>query len=347
MGRRDAFADFTRTFDRRTLDSTLERWTAAMRRGDFESAWRETDRIEWPRRAREALGRFVRRPEHLLWNGAPLDGRNVLVRCRRGLGDTIQFIRFLPLVRERARSVTVFAPPALVELLRCMPDIDAVHDRTRARAGKRYDSQIEVMELAYVFRTTLETLPNRVPYLPIDAIRACGRAPRLDSGEAPRVGLLWWDARGWDKRRAVPLDALAPLRATGATFYSLQQGVAAERWREAPFPLVPLSTDTREVLDAAAAILELDLVIAVDSMIAHLAGALARPVWVMLKYDADWRWMRSRTDSPWYPTMRLFRQRTAGDWAPVVADVARALRAWASAHSPSAPGPSPRQVQAH
>jgi hypothetical protein len=146
-----------------------------------------------------------------------------------------------------------------------------------------------------------------------------------------RVGLLW-AASEWDTSRSIPIGALAPLCAVrGVRYYSLQQGDRGGEWQHAPLPVSPLSSHTTAVEAAAAAMLALDLIITVDGMSAHLAGGLGRPVWVLLKEQCDWRWMRERSDSPWYPTMRLFRQRSAGDWTSVVAEVAVALSAVAGA----------------
>jgi ADP-heptose:LPS heptosyltransferase len=140
-----------------------------------------------------------------------------------------------------------------------------------------------------------------------------------------RVGLIW-AASDWDRTRSIPLHALAPLGGVpGIRFYSLQQGEQAAASAHAPFAIEPYSTHTGEIVAAAAAMLELDLVITVDAMAAHLAGALGRPVWVLLKHEADWRWMDAVPTSPWYPTMRLFRQARAGDWTSVAHDVAHAL----------------------
>jgi hypothetical protein len=308
-------------------------WAAAMRRGDYEEAWRQTDRIELPRRMREAAGAFVREPQHLMWNGHAFRGREVVVRCDHGLGDTLQFFRFIPRLHALARKLTVLVQPPLVTLLAGCRDAGEIRDGW-AEPAPRADVEIEIMELAYAFRSTLETLPNRVPYLPISGIRQCAAAlPALADANAFRVGLVWAGS-DWDTSRSIPLDVLDPLSAVkGARFYSLQQGAQADAWRHARFRIEPLSQHTAEIVTAAAAMLELDLVVTVDAMTAHLAGALGRPVWVLLKHEADWRWMGGRSDSPWYPTMRLFRQPHAGDWASVAQAVAAALAQAAASRS--------------
>jgi hypothetical protein len=302
------------------------RWEAAMRRGDFEAAWRQTDRIELPRRARQRDPAFVREPQHLNWNGEPFDGRDVLVRCEHGLGDTLQFIRYVPLVRSRARSVTTLVQPSLVAVFQGSGDLGDVRDGWSDAPLPRHDVEIEVMELPYAFRSTAQSVPSAVPYLPVEAIRSrAAQLPPIRRGGALRVGLVW-AASDWDPTRSIPLHALAALaRVPGIRFYSLQQGEQAAAIENAPLAIEPYSTHTGEIVAAAAAMLELDLIITVDAMAAHLAGALGRPVWVLLKHDADWRWMDAVPRSPWYPTMRLFRQARAGDWSSVAHHVAHAL----------------------
>lgn len=302
------------------------RWMTAMRRGDFEAAWEETDRLEAPRRAqfRGAEG-SANGAEYLQWDGTPFDGRVVLVQCEHGLGDTIMFLRFAPMLSERARKVIVRLQPALLSLFDGMPGIDEALDAWTVEPAPPHDVAIECMELAYAFRSTPATLPARVPYLPVNRIRAAH--PLITSGRrgARKIALVW-AASDWDTSRSIPLVNWEPLgRITGAEFYSLQQGEAAAAVLAAPFPLTSLSDRTREIRAAAAAMLEMDLVITVDNMVAHLAGALGRPVWVLLKNEPDWRWMCNGTTSPWYPTMRLFRQPTAGDWDGAIAEVVSAL----------------------
>jgi hypothetical protein len=309
------------------LDDVGARWTAAMQRGDFESAWRQTDRIETERRALESSGRFTPQPCHLLWDGTPFDGKDVVVRCSHGLGDTLQFVRYVPLVRARARDVRLLVQPHLLPLFETSAEFGDVRNGWTNDTPPR-DVEIEIMELAYAFRSTVETVPRNVPYLPATPLaREQRKLPSFDAGSTLKVGLLW-SASEWDTSRSIPLELFAPLgTVAGAKFYSLQQGPERETWRNACFGLEPLHEHTEEIAAAAAAMRSLDLVITVDGMVAHLAGALAAPVWVLLKHQADWRWMRDRADSPWYPTMRLFRQNRPGDWAPVIKQVGDELRA--------------------
>ncbi len=287
-----------------------------MRRGDFERAWEASDAaLAADRGAMHDLPRHLR----AVWDGTPLDGRRVLVRCHHGLGDTLQFVRYLPLVERRARSVSVLAQPALLPLLRtmggaaCLLPLDDAPDPP-------HDVDVEVMELPHVFRTSLATLPADVPYLHVPAAPRPDRAP-----DGLAVGIVW-RVGDWAPHRAIPLARLAPLAdVPGVTLHVLQRG---DGLAERSGALARLGTlaPADDVPEMARTMRALDLVITVDSMPAHLAGALGVPVWTLLPADADWRWMEGRDDSPWYPTMRLFRQERPGDWAPVVARVADALR---------------------
>ena len=307
-------------------------WFAAMRRGDWPEAWRQTDRIELPRRERQARPGFAPRPEHLHWDGTPFDGRSVLVRCEHGLGDTVQFIRFVPQLGRIARAVTVLVQPHLLELFAGAPGLGTVRNGWTGEPAPPHDTEIEIMELPYALRATLDSLPSPYPHL---AERVAGKLafewPR-DRGR--RVGLLW-NASEWDDSRSIPLALLEPLvRVPHLHLFSLQQGPAAADPMLARWPVIPLSRHTAAISSAAAALLELDLTITVDNMMAHLAGTAGCPTWVLLKRDADWRWMEGRADSPWYPGMRLFRQPSAGDWRAVVAAAAQALSSQAHAPSP-------------
>ena len=297
----------------------MDPWTRHMRRGDFAAAWRLSDEVL---RARAHLPcSHLPRHEQYLWNGAAIVGGRVLVRCYHGLGDTIQFIRYAPLVRARAREVIVWAQPALLEVLRGASGVDRVlplHDGT---PEADYDVDVEIMELPHLFRSTLETIPARVPYLSCPPVAGDRREPG-----SCHVGVVW-QAGDWDPLRSVPLTLLAALgKIPGVVLHALQRGRALAGWRE-EFGPVSGSDDAAATARTMGA---LDLIISVDSFPAHLAGALARPVWTLLHTAADWRWMDGREDSPWYPTMRLFRQERLGDWDGVITRLAAELRRFAA-----------------
>lgn len=303
-------------------------WLAAMRRGDWEAAWQATDRIELRRRALQREPGFTHRPEYLRWDGTPTAGRSVVVRCEHGLGDTLQFMRFVPLLQ--ARHVHFLVQPHLVRLLHDAPGLGEVRNYWTDEPFPEHEVDIEVMELAYALRTTLPSLPPPYPHL-------YGQLPRTDHLDLPdegrlRVGMLW-AASEWDNSRSVPLQLLAPLFALEEVqFFSLQQGEPARDPLLDRLDIEILSPRTTAVEDAAAVMAAMDLVIGIDGMPAHLAATLGRPTWVMLKHEADWRWMAGRDDSPWYPTMRLFRQAQPGDWQGVAQRVAAQLRQVAQAH---------------
>ena len=289
-------------------------WERCVRRGNFAAAWRHSD-ATLRARAGETCWHLPRH-EQWLWDGRSLVGQRVLVHCYHGLGDTVQFIRYAPLLRALAREVTVWTQPALVSLVRGVAGVDrtlALHD---GAPGIERDADVEIMELPHVFRSTLGTLPANVPYL------RAKPAARVGDGRKYRVGVVW-QAGGWDGRRSVPLETLAPLaEIPGIELHALQRGDALCEW---PSTLGPVSgSDNAEV--AAGVLRALDLVLTVDSFPAHLAGALGCPVWTLLHATPDWRWMDARDDSPWYPTMRLFRQERAGDWTSVIARVTEELR---------------------
>jgi hypothetical protein len=239
-----------------------------------------------------------------------------VVRCYHGLGDSIQFIRFVPRVAEIARSVTVEAQAELIPLLRSMPEIS-----TLVPLGEQmpaYDVDIEAMEIPHALRVTLPTLPATVPYLAVPR-DARGHA-RRKLGEIPgdlKAGVVW-EAGQWRPERSAPLPLFARLaEIPGIALVNLQR-VPASAGDDRIFSL---SSTSEEMIDVAALVAELDLVVTVDTMMAHLAGSLARPVWTLLHAASDWRWMLDRTTSPWYPTMRLFRQAVSGNWEIVSATV--------------------------
>ena len=284
-----------------------------MLRGEFEGAWRVSDAV-LRARAGVPCGHL---PRHLqyFWDGSPLAGRRVLVRCYHGLGDTIQFIRYAPLVKGIAAEVTFWAQPALIPLLATVRGVDRLLPLHDGAPDAEYDADVEIMELPHVFRTTLSTIPAEVPYIHV------APAPLPRDGR-PAVGLSW-RAGEWDERRSIPFPLLGPLtQIPGVAWYIFQRGPGAEE-RPAGFGLVPAADSLYE---EARSMRSLDLLISVDTMTAHLAGALGVPVWNLLQRDADWRWMEGRDDSPWYPTMRLFRQERPGDWEPVVARVTTELK---------------------
>ncbi len=300
------------------------RWMVWMLCGEYRSAWRESDRI-----------RQLAVPDpHRFWLGEPIAGRRLVVRALHGYGDAVQMLRYAPALGALASEVTYEVAPDLVELARCFNGVRADTETDRpARevitwgedapaTPPEFDVQVEVMELPYLFRTSMPELPLAERYLrlPAEALAhaATGIGPRAGK---PRVGLVSASS-DWDPLRTIPAAALDGLLRVPADWWSMD--------REAGLRGDPRLRHVREelgdgVLALAAAIATLDLVITVDTLAAHLAGALGRPVFLLLQHAADWRWMTARDDSPWYPGMKLFRQSTPGDWDSVLTAVEEQL----------------------
>ncbi|MCS7033300.1 MAG: tetratricopeptide repeat protein [Phycisphaerae bacterium] len=263
------------------------------------------------------------------WRGSDPSGRTILIHCEQGYGDNIQFARYLPMLAERGATVILECPVALRRLLSHVRGVSKV-----IAAGLRpppFDLQAPLLSLPHVFGTTLATVPAEVPYLhvPQEVTEAWrGRlAARLGRFN---VGLIWRGNAKPNPKRSIPLRELAPLASvSNVTFVSLQVGQQGEEASCPPpgMTLIDLRNELTDFLDTAAVMQLLDLIITIDSGGAHLAGALGRPTWTMLIKVADWRWLHDREDSPWYPTMRLFRQTHADDWHDVVARVACELAA--------------------
>lgn len=293
------------------------RWKAAMLQGDFESAWRTSDAL----RARDA-------PDpHRFWRGEDLRGAHVIVRCLHGLGDTVQMLRYAPRLQAQAVSVVFEVPPRLLELAACFEGVHKVitWGEHAPREVPRWDVQVEVMELPYLFRTSLRDLPIATRYLQLPAEKTREIAARMGPSQLLRIGVVW-TAGEWNLGRSIPLAVLDPLlQQQGLEFWSLQGGPATAA-ADPPHALSASVICGDGLLALAATIANLDLVITVDTLAAHLAGALGTPAWVLLQQAADWRWMTARDDTPWYPQMRLFRQRREGEWGPVVDAVLHALQ---------------------
>jgi hypothetical protein len=308
---RDAVAAL-RAALREQLEPLDAEWRLLAQEGRFEEAWRVSDRALAIRRGVDCS--HWPRHQQFVWDGSPLENRRVLIRCYHGLGDTVQFVRFVPAVCAIAREVTLWAQPALLPLLSCMGCANRVLPLHDGAPEVEYDVDVELCELLHVFRVTCDSLGQDVPYLHVEHTAA----PR---GSCLRVGLVWTSGE-WDHARSIPQELLAPLGALeGIEWHLMQRGPAAETWRQA-FGRAPAMAS---ILDEACALRSLDLLISVDTCSAHLGGALGVPVWLLLRNDADWRWQRDRTDSPWYPGMRLFRQARAGDWSSPLSEVGREL----------------------
>lgn len=268
------------------------------------------------------------------WQGESLGGKSILVHWEQGFGDQIQFVRYLPLLKTMgARHVTLVCGTRLRSLFDGVDGADAVLTADEVAKAPVHDYWVFLLSLPLHLATTLDSIPAKIPYLRPTEDRLRTWLPRLPT-EGLRVGLVWKGGTAYanDRNRSLPsLAVMAPLwDVPGIRFVSLQKGQGEDEGAAPPLgqPLTHLGTDVEGFADDAAIIAQLDLVISVDTAIAHLAGALGKPCWILLpSIDTDWRWLDERPDSPWYPgTTRLFRQSHPDDWAPTMREVAEALR---------------------
>jgi len=283
----------------------VDKWIEAMRSGDFAAAWKISDRLLLTRGAEDQFQ--LPRWRQSIWDGSDVAGKRVLVRCYHGLGDTIHFIRYAALLKKIAAEVIVWVQPSLIPVLGGVAGIDRMLPLHDGSPDVEYDVDIELSELPHLFRTTLENIPAEVPYVFVDPAV-------LASDGRMRVGLTWRSG-DWDERRSIPFSQVQRLsQVSGVEWHILQREPLAAGW-DGNFGVISGGDNP---LDDARVMRALDLVISVDTMTAHLAGALGVNTWTLLPTDADWRWMRERSDSPWYPTMRLFRQPAPGRWDLVI-----------------------------
>jgi tetratricopeptide (TPR) repeat protein len=262
-----------------------------------------------------------------MWNGQSLQGRTILLRREQGFGDAIQFLRYAPLLKALGATVLLQVQPTIRDLGTGVEGVDAIY--SDADTPTDFDYWIHLPSLPRIFATTLESIPAKVPYVNPSAEHSARWKARLPRGAKINIGLAWAGQpshlRDWE--RSIALQSFIPLSGIeGVQLYSLQKGNASEEVARIPdFRITDLSHELADFSDTAAVIERMDLVISVDTAVAHLAGALARPVWLLLPMPCDFRWLENRDDSPWYPTMRLFRQRRRGDWSEVISRVAAAL----------------------
>jgi tetratricopeptide (TPR) repeat protein len=297
---------------------------AYLRQGRYEEGWREHE-WRWDFRELRLQRRRFAAPQ---WRGEELGGETILLHAEQGLGDTLQFVRYAPPVAERGGRVVLEVQPGLKRLLENLPGCEKVIGHGEPLPEFRWHCPL--MSLPLAFGGSLETIPARIPYVYADDAEA-EAAGRRWPGKGLRVGIAWAGnpKHKSDDQRSMPLRALVALaEVPGISWFSLQKGAAAEQMRgvAAEFPLVAACSASLDFAETAALVATLDVVISVDTAIAHLAGAMGKPAWVILPHLADWRWMDEREDSDWYPTARLFRQKVAGDWRTPVARMRDELR---------------------
>ena len=327
-----AVLDLAAALDPQDAETHHHRAMLLLRQGRFAEGWAA---YEWRFRTRQAGRSHVQFDGQPRWQGEPLDGRTLLLVPEQGFGDTIQFARYAPMVAARGGRVMMGVQKPLARLLAGLPGVDRFVGIGEALPP--YDLHCPLLSLPGVFGTNLETIPTATAYLQAEPDLAARWQERLNErAPALRVGVVWAGnpRHVGDRQRSLPFEALEPLwRLPGIGWHSLQVGPNAAPWGADAPPgriqdLAPLLTDFAET---AAAVTALDLVISADTAVAHLAAALGRPVWLLLPATPDWRWRRTGESTPWYPTMRLFRQDARRSWAPVIEAVAGALEALARA----------------
>ncbi len=320
-------------------DAAWNRSLLWLQQGDYERGWPAYE-ARWRCKRVTPLPPFSQ-PR---WDGSPLEGRTILLYGEQGLGDTLHFVRYAPLVKARGGRVIVMCQNALVRLLTRTPGIDGLVGW--GATPPPFDVWMPLMSLPALFHTTLDSIPAEVPYVFPDPELVAHWGRPLAPVRGFRVGIAWRGSprHAWDRHRSASLEQFEPLaRVPGVRLISLQKGPGSEQLRALGgcFPVLSLGELLDEssgpFLDTAAVLAHLDLVVCVDTSLAHLAGAMGRPAWLALSYSPDWRWLLGRDDNPWYPTLRLFRQERAGDWAGVFRRIAEELPREVAARPPRRP----------
>jgi tetratricopeptide (TPR) repeat protein len=295
--------------------------------GRFEVGWKKYE-ARWESGTQKKRKRHFPQP---LWLGQQsLAGKTILLHAEQGFGDTIQFCRYARLVADLGAKVLLGVPPELEELI---AGVDGVHGMHLAgQPIPEFDYHCPMMSLPLALGTLLDSIPAPQRYIGADPLRTASWRTRLGQGAAPRAGLVWSGNpdHANDKNRSIPFEELAGIRTEEWQFVSIQKAVRPEDAKvlDGCPEILQLGQQLADYSDTAALIANLDLVISVDTSVVHLAGAMGKPVWLMLPFNPDWRWMLDRADSPWYPSMRIFRQSKIGDWSEVIAAVRRALQDW-------------------
>ena len=291
--------------------------------GDIPRGW---EKYEWRWQIEPLLGR---RPpyEQPAWDGGDLSGRTILIYAEQGMGDVLQFFRYLPLVAERAaRAILIVQAPLKPLLAGLVPGIEVI---TRGDPLPTFDVQCAMLSLPYLFQTALADIPGRKPYVFVPAAAQARWDAKLGSKSAMRVGLVWAGNADHpnDRYRSISLKRFEPLLACDVELVSLQKDMRSGdgTWLKKR-GVRHFGNDVGDFTDTAALVNLMDVVISVDTSVAHLAGAMGKQTWVLLpNMDVDWRWMLDREDSPWYPTMQLFRQPAPDDWDSVISRIVGAL----------------------
>jgi tetratricopeptide (TPR) repeat protein len=326
--RRQALASFQKAVELRP-NFASPHWNLGLiylLEGDLNRGWSE---YEWRWQIKNLIQPAFKFTQPR-WNGEDLRGRRILLHAEQGFGDAIHFSRFAPLVARRGGKVILFCPQEVVRLLQSVEGVEQVVEWNDPLPP--FDLECPLLSLPRVFQTDLTNIPASVPYISPDPTSKAAWQARLHPIDGLKVGLAWAGrpTHARELQRSIPLAAFSPLaRLPRVRFFSLQKGLPAQQAATAPFPLTDWTSDLTDFADTATLVDNLDLVITADTAVAHLAGALNKPVWTLLPHTPDWRWMLDRPDSPWYPTMRLFRQPTPGDWCTPIEQVVQSLKSLA------------------
>ncbi len=322
----DAIADYERFLELRPDDAAarFDLSVAQLCLGDYATGWQNYE-LRWTMPNGRPHQRGFSQP---LWRGQfDLRGRTLLLHAEQGIGDTIQCLRFIPMLRERGAKIVLEIPVPLRPLVQAFPEVSAV--TAYGEALPSFDCHCPLLTLPLALGISVETIPAEKPYLAAGPAYIARWTKTLKDVERPRVGLVWAGSgtNTRDLTRSIPLATLGPVLARSEfSFVSLQKDLrTGDREALTATGIHHIGDQLGDFADTAAALSLIDLVISVDTAVAHLAGALGKPTWILLPFAPDWRWMLERNDSPWYPTARLFRQRRVGDWESVVTDVASAL----------------------
>jgi tetratricopeptide (TPR) repeat protein len=328
-GKLDDAIRYFRDAIRITPDFTKAHWNLAhllLLQGDFREGWKE---YEWRWKTEDFIANQSGLP-HPLWDGSDIAGKTILLQAEQGFGDTIQFIRYAPLVSQRCAKVIVGCHKVIKSLMQSVGNVNEVI--AYGEKLPEFDVRCRLLSLPAIFETNLETIPSKAPYISADRnFSEKWRKKLQNDGPALKAGIAWAGSKEHkrDHDRSCPPELLLPLfDIDNIAFYSLQKGEAFEETKHftAFKNFNDYTADIQDFSDTAGIIENLDLVITVDTSVAHLAGALGKPVWTLLPFIPDWRWMLNREDSPWYPTMKLFRQPSEGDWRGIIVKLKEGLQ---------------------
>ena len=324
------FADAIPVYDRalelkpQTQEVRFNRALAHLTLGDYARGWPDYE-ARWHTEQFHGGERTYPMPK---WDGTSLRGKTIFLHTEQGIGDTLQFIRFAAPLAEQGATVMIHPTPDLVPVLKSVPGIARVIDAPRAEVT--FDCHCPLLSVPYMLQTRLESIPATVPYMAAPPEAVARWSEKLSATRGFKIGIVWQGNPKFpgDRWRSVPLKFFAPIAAVpGVEICSLQKGEPRKQIAECGFAVRDLGAETQSDLgDVAGLMINLDLIISTCTSMVHLAGALARPTWVILSANPDWRWLRDRTDSPWYPTVRLFRQEKLGEWPAVFQSIAQELQ---------------------